>query len=81
MKTQSEIPADGVTRVTYRAHTWKAGDCATHRILGNCIVLRVFPKSGACWLEVWGGPCGDKKIRFRGQRLSDLSPRPALRRA
>lgn len=54
----------------------KVGDCATHKTLGNCIIMRLFPKSGAAWIEVWGGPCGDKKMLFKGQKIADLSPRP-----
>jgi hypothetical protein len=59
--------------------SWKVGECATHKTLGNCVIRRLFPASGAAWVEVWGGPCGDKLMLFKGQRIEDLAPRPAYR--
>ena len=50
----------------------KTGAYLIHKYLGGCTVLKVF-KSGAVWIQVWGGPNGDKLITFRGQRVEDLS--------
>lgn len=61
--------------MTMTATALKIGDAVTHRTLGPCVIVRLFPRSGAAWIEVWGGPSGDKRMLFRGQRIEDLSPR------
>jgi hypothetical protein len=64
-----------LTRTNGTAAGWKVGQCAAHKYLGNCVIVRLFPKSGAAWVEVWGGPNGDKLMLFKGQRIEDLAPR------
>lgn len=58
----------------------RVGAAVYHRVLGNCTVRRIFPRSGACWIDLWGGPDGNKLLLFRGQRIADLGPRPPLAR-
>ena len=49
----------------------KVGSAATHKVLGNCVVVRI-TKTGSVWVSVWSGPTGDKTMIFKGYQLADL---------
>jgi hypothetical protein len=49
------------------------GGSYTHTLHGNCIVLN--QNKNGYWIQVWGGPCGDKLYTFKGIRAEDLKSR------
>jgi hypothetical protein len=51
----------------------KVGGSYKHTVHGNCIVI--YQNRGGYWIQVWGGPCGDKKYTFKGIKATDLSER------
>lgn len=48
----------------------RVGGSYNHAIHGNCIVT--LKNKNGFWIQVWGGPSGDKVYTFKGISASEL---------